>query len=79
LHTIAQGSDKPPANIHLTERKKEYLQYACTELTCKETGEKMFCSAKTAEACRDAIFEKLWIKTRVALALYAVKMGLYKL
>jgi len=79
LHTIAQGSDKPPANNNLTEREKEFLQYACTELTYKEIGEKMFCSARTVEGYRDALFEKLGMKTRVALALYAVKMGLYKL
>lgn len=63
--------------IVLTEREKEFLQYACTELTYKEIGEKMFCSARTVESYRDALFEKLGVKTRVALALYAVKIGLY--
>jgi DNA-binding NarL/FixJ family response regulator len=39
----------------------------------------MFCSARTVESYRDALFGKLGVKTRVALALYAVKAGLYKL
>ncbi len=63
----------------LTAREKEFLQYSCTELTYKEIGEKMFCSPRTVESYRDSLFEKLGVKTRVALALYAVKIGLYKL
>ncbi len=63
----------------INEREKEFLQYACTELTYKEIGEKMFCSARTVEGYRDHLFEKLGVKTRVALALYAVKAGIHKL
>jgi DNA-binding NarL/FixJ family response regulator len=77
---MAQADEKGnSSDVHLTEREKEFLQYACTELTYKEIGEKMFCSARTVESYRDALFEKLGAKTRVALALYAVKTGLYKL
>ncbi len=63
----------------LSNREKEFLQYACTELTYKEIAEKMFCSPRTVESYRDTLFEKLGVKTRVALALYAVKIGLHKL
>ena len=66
-------------DVHLTEREKEFLQFACTELTYKEIGEKMFCSARTVESYRDALFEKLNVKTRVALALFAVKTGIHKI
>jgi DNA-binding NarL/FixJ family response regulator len=79
LSSIATGSDKKHPDYTLTEREKEFMQYACTELTYKEIGEKMFCSARTVEGYRDALFQKLGMKTRVALALYAVKIGLYKL
>ena len=70
-----QGSN---GDIVISEREKEFLQYACTELTYKEIGEKMFCSPRTVESYRDSLFEKIGVKTRVALALYAVKIGLYK-
>jgi len=73
------GKDERPAAVAISEREKEFLQYACTELTYKEIGEKMFCSGRTVESYRDSLFEKLGMKTRVALALYAVKIGLYKL
>ena len=67
------------SQVSVSDREKEFLQYACTELTYKEIGEKMFCSPRTVESYRDSLFEKLGVKTRVALALYAVKAGVYKL
>jgi DNA-binding NarL/FixJ family response regulator len=79
LHSIASGDEKAVGTIELTAREQEFLQYACTELTYKEIGEKMFCSPRTVESYRDALFEKLGVKTRIALALYAVKTGLHKL
>jgi DNA-binding NarL/FixJ family response regulator len=65
--------------IKLSEREIMFLQYCCTELTYKEIAEKMFCSPRTVESYRDALFEKLEVNTRVLLALYAVKTGIYKL
>jgi DNA-binding NarL/FixJ family response regulator len=79
LHTIARDGSAEDSKIKLTERETEFLKYACTELTYKEIGGKMFCSARTVESYRDSLFEKLGVKTRVALALYAVKAGLHKL
>lgn len=63
----------------ISEREKEFLQYACTELTYKEIGEKMFCSPRTVESYRDSLFEKLGLKTRVGLVVFAIKNNLLKL
>jgi DNA-binding NarL/FixJ family response regulator len=79
LHALANEGTITESSIKLTNRETEFLKYSCTELTYKEIGEKMFCSARTVESYRDSMFEKLGVKTRVALALYAVKSGLYKL
>jgi DNA-binding NarL/FixJ family response regulator len=79
LYNIARGDDPKEKGISITEKEKEFLKYACTELTYKEIGEKMFCSPRTVESYRDSLFEKLGVHTRVALALYAVKTGLYEL
>jgi DNA-binding NarL/FixJ family response regulator len=79
LHSIASGKEEKDSSVQLTEREKEFLQYACSELTYREIGEKMFCSPRTVESYRDSLFEKLGVKTRVALALYAVKSGIHKL
>ena len=38
-------------------------------------AEKMFCSPRTVENYRDSLFTKLGLKTRVGLAVYAIKNG----
>jgi DNA-binding NarL/FixJ family response regulator len=63
------------SNISLTEREKEFLQYSITEMSYKEIAGKMFCSPRTVESYRDSLFEKLDLKTRVGLAVYALKNG----
>jgi len=63
----------------LSEREKEFLQFAATELTYKEIAEQMFCSPRTVESYRDSLFEKLDLKTRVGLVVYGIKNGLIKL
>jgi len=63
------------AAIVFTERENEFLTYCCTEMTYKEIGEKMFCSTRTVEGYRDALFDKLGLKTRVGLAVYSIKSG----
>ena len=63
--------------VHFTEREKELLQYICTEMTYKEIADKMFLSPKTIDGYRDDLFQKLSIKSRVGLAVYAMKNGFY--
>jgi DNA-binding NarL/FixJ family response regulator len=61
--------------IKLTDREKEFLTYSITEMNYKEIAEKMFCSPRTVESYRDSLFEKLELKTRVGLAVFAMKNG----
>lgn len=61
--------------IAFTEREKEFLAYSVTEMNYKEIAEKMFCSPRTVESYRDSLFEKLELKTRVGLAVYAIRNG----
>ena len=60
----------------LSDREKEFLKLACTEMTYKEIAEKMFLSPRTIDGYRDALFEKLQMKTRVGLVMYAIKNGI---
>jgi DNA-binding NarL/FixJ family response regulator len=66
------------AKLKLTDREKEFLTFVCTESTYKEIADKMYCSPRTVEGYRDALFEKLNLKTRVGLAMFAIKKGFYK-
>jgi two-component system, NarL family, invasion response regulator UvrY len=60
----------------LNDREIEFLKYAATEMTYKEIAEKMNLSPRTIDGYRDALFEKLELKSRVGLVLYAIKNGL---
>ncbi len=71
--TITDEQQAKHTSVSFTERENEFLKYCCTEMTYKEIAEKMFCSPRTVEGYRDALFEKLGLKTRVGLAVYALK------
>ncbi len=77
---ISKKDDKYNSNqIRLSEREIEFLGYVCTELTYKEIAEQMSCSHRTIDGYRDILFDKLEIKTRVGLAMYAVKHHLFEI
>lgn len=81
IHTINKMDDDQPGGglTQLSEREVEFLKLACSELTYKEIAEKMFLSPRTIDGYRDALFEKLNIKTRVGLVMYAIKNGIFSL
>lgn len=64
-------------NIQLTDREQELMRYIATEMTYKEIAEKMCLSPKTIDGYREDLFQKLDIKSRVGLAVYAIKEGYY--
>ena len=61
---------------NLNDRETDFLKYACTELTYKEIADKMFVSPRTIDGYRDGLFEKLQVKTRVGLVIYAIRKGI---
>ncbi|GLB50469.1 response regulator transcription factor [Neptunitalea lumnitzerae] len=65
--------------IELKEREKEFLKLACSELTYKEIASKMFLSPKTIDGYRDTLFQKLHVKNRIGLVLYAIKNNIINL
>lgn len=60
----------------LSPKELEFIHLSSTNLNYKEIAEKMEVSPKTIENYRDSLFQKLEIKNRAALALYAFKNGL---
>jgi len=65
--------------VKLNDREKTFLRLVCSEMTYKEIAEKMFVSPRTVDGYRDDLFEKLKVKTRVGLAMYAIKHGIVTL
>ncbi len=59
----------------LNDRELLFLKLACTELTYKEIADRMCLAPRTIDGYREALFEKLNVKSRVGLAMYAVRQG----
>jgi DNA-binding NarL/FixJ family response regulator len=57
-------------------RELEFLKLACSELTYRQIADKMFLSHRSIDGYRDALFHKLGLKSRVGLAVYAIREGL---
>jgi len=82
IHTINTMDVDEPRIRHvfaLNDRELEFLKLACTECTYKEIAEQMYLSPRTIDGYRDALFEKLNVKTRVGLVLYAIRNGIVAL
>jgi two-component system invasion response regulator UvrY len=79
IHAV-NNMDEPlhggQAFTKLNERETEFLKPACSEMTYKEIADKMFLSPRTIDGYRDALFEKLNLKTRVGLVMYAIRHGI---
>lgn len=60
----------------ITDREMEFLRHCCSELTYKEIAGIMHLSTRTVEGYRDTLFNKLHIKTRTGLVLYAIRNGI---
>ena len=63
----------------LNSREIEFLKLAATELTYKEIADHMCISSRTVDGYRDQLFEKLNLKSRIGLVLYAIKHKLIDL
>jgi len=61
----------------LKEREIEFIKHACTEKTYKEIADEMCLSYKTIEGYRNALFEKLNLRNRTGLVIYAIKNKIY--
>jgi DNA-binding CsgD family transcriptional regulator len=53
-----------------------FLKLAATDMTYKEIASKLKISPSTVDNYREALFDKLEIKSRVGLAIYAIKNGI---
>lgn len=79
LQQNLNGLERSGNKVHLSENEREFIKWATTDLTYQQIADKMNLSVKTIDGYREALFKKLGVKTRVTLALYAVKHGLVEL
>ncbi|GAB3263161.1 response regulator transcription factor [Larkinella harenae] len=72
-------AEKPPVYFKLNSREQAFLKMACSDLTYAQIADKMCVSARTVDGYREAIFQKMQVKSRVGMALEAVRWGLVQL
>ncbi len=75
----AMDAEGPANVVRLNEREISFLKWTCTELNYKDIAEKMFISPRTVDGYRDALFEKLKVKSRIGLVIYAIRNGIVDL
>jgi two-component system, NarL family, invasion response regulator UvrY len=59
----------------LTEQELEFLKLACSDLTYKEIALRMRLNPRSVDTLRDQLFIKLDVKSRVGLAMVALRHG----
>jgi DNA-binding NarL/FixJ family response regulator len=65
--------------LNITEREKQFLQLACSDLTYKQIAAQMQLSERTIDGYRESLFGKLKVQSRVGLALEAIRRQLVEL
>ncbi|RYF85852.1 MAG: response regulator transcription factor [Chitinophagaceae bacterium] len=76
-----EGNEKSEYNImnKLNDREIHFLKLAASEMTYKEIAVEMHLSVRTIDGYRDTLFDKLNIKSRVGLVIFAIKHGIVRL
>ena len=82
VNSINRGSDETSHladTVKLNDRESDFLKLACSELTYKEIADRMCLAPRTIDGYREALFEKLQVKNRIGLVLYAIRNRLVTL
>ncbi len=62
-------------NALLSEQEIRFLKMACSDLTYKEIAQQMGLNPRSIDTLRDHLFVKLDVKSRVGLAMIAIRHG----
>lgn len=73
------GQETQSPQFSFMNKDLEFLQLICTELTYKEIADKLQVSIRTVDGYRESLFERCQAKSRVGLAIFAIKNNLVKI
>lgn len=80
MEVLVKGLNKPKIpQVELSDREIEFLKLACTELPYKSFAPLLKVNPRTVEDCRDKLFKKLEVVSRVGLVLYAIRHKISKI
>ena len=63
----------------LTVQEINFLKLAASDMTYKEIAMQMKLNPRAVDSLRDHLFERLEVKSRVGLAMYAIRQGIVAL
>lgn len=81
VHSLQNESPNNTKEVsdQINDREREFIKLACSEMTYNEIADKMCLSPKTIDGYRNSLFEKLNIKSRVGLVIYAIRHGIFRI
>ena len=68
-----------PGLDDLTKAERRILKLIAEKKTSKEIATELFISPRTVDNYRNTLFEKLKVRTRVGLVMFAIKNGLVEI
>jgi two-component system, NarL family, invasion response regulator UvrY len=76
MHQIMSHPGEQSSSSSLNQNEIKFLQLCCSEMTYKEIADVIGVSHRTIDGYRDQLFQKLNIRSRTGLVLYALKTGI---
>jgi two-component system invasion response regulator UvrY len=78
LAGLFRGQDDMPIleKITLSESEIDFLKHVCSEQTYKEIAFELGMNPRAIDGMRDNLFNRLDVKSRVGLAIYAIRHGI---
>jgi DNA-binding NarL/FixJ family response regulator len=79
LFRKSNGSNMALQKAMLSEQEISFLKLASSDMTYKEIALKMNLNPRSVDNLRDHLFQKLDVKSRVGLAMFAIRKGIVSL
>ena len=79
LFRKSNGSNMALQKAMLNEQEIMFLKFASTDMTYKEIAMRMSLNPRSVDNLRDHLFQKLDVKSRVGLAMFAIRKGVVSL
>lgn len=69
----------PVEALNLNDRETEFIKLSCSDFTYVEIADKMCVSPRTVDGYREAVFQKMSVKSRVGMAVEAIRLKIVEI
>jgi two-component system invasion response regulator UvrY len=76
MYALPSAEVQHLACLYLTSKEIRYLRILCSDCSYKEIAAVLKVSKRTVEAYKNILCEKIQVKSRVGLVMYAVRTGI---